>query len=130
MATLNSTLTLSSTDATSDALSMTVTDSLTITSPSQGLSSTVAPVSGGTMAPVVPSGAANQYTFIKHTGKQGDGTTDSVDALSVFFVSVDVIRLAAGEWCLFPSKSDVVVSVKSTHASRTIQVEHSYWTKG
>ena len=38
MATLNATLTLASTDATSDTLSMTVTDSLTTTTPSIGIS--------------------------------------------------------------------------------------------
>ena len=38
MATLKPTLSLSSTDATSDALSFSVTDSLTVTDPSVGLS--------------------------------------------------------------------------------------------
>ena len=38
MATLNATLTLSSTDALSDVLSFTVTDELTVTAPTQGLS--------------------------------------------------------------------------------------------
>jgi hypothetical protein len=37
MATLNATLTLSSTDALSDVLSFTVTDELTVTAPTQGL---------------------------------------------------------------------------------------------
>ena len=38
MATLKPTLSLSSTDATSDTLSFTVTDTLTVTNPSVGLS--------------------------------------------------------------------------------------------
>ena len=68
MATLNATLTLSSTDASSDTLSLTVTDSLTIGPPSTGVSRIALEASTGSVVALKPSGSANQYTYIKHTG--------------------------------------------------------------
>ena len=55
MATLQPTLTLTSQDATSEALSFTVTDSLTITTPLIGLSKAVATATPGDTT-IVPAG--------------------------------------------------------------------------
>tara|TARA_R100001244_G_scaffold112790_1_gene83493 strand:+ start:395 stop:784 length:390 start_codon:yes stop_codon:yes gene_type:complete len=128
MATLTPTLTLTSTDLTSDALSLSVTDSLTASIPFIGPSKIAIAASGGSVTALVPSGSDNQYVYIKHTGYQNDGSTATTNQLSVKFASQESLRLAAGEFAFFPSKSDVVVNVISS-SSHTILIEYAYWTK-
>ena len=129
MATLNATLTLASTDATSDNLSMTVTDSLTTGQPSVGLSKTAIAVSGGTASVIVPAGAGNQYVFIRHTGYQQDGSTATTNQVTIEIGgNTDLLRLAAGEWCWFTSKSDEAIECLSS-SSQTILIEYAYWTQ-
>ena len=129
MATLNTSLTISSTDSTSDTdFGLTVTDILTIGIPSTGLSKTAIEVSGGTATTLVPSGSANQYVYIKHTGYQSDGSTATTNQVTVELGgNTDLLRLAAGEWCFFTSKSSSTVEVLSS-SSQTILVEYAYWT--
>ena len=129
MATLTPTLTLASTDATSDTdMSFTVTGSLTVGQPHVGLSKTVAAADCGTATVLVPSGSANQYTYIKHTGYQADGTTATTNQLTIELgTDTDKLRLAAGEFCFFPAKSDVVVEVLSS-STHVILLEYAYWT--
>ena len=73
MATLTPSLTLTSTDATSDTLSFTVDDTLTIIAPSVGLSKINATATGGDNI-IVPAGTAITYLYVKHTGTT-DGST-------------------------------------------------------
>ena len=81
MATLTPTLTIASTDATTDELNLSVTANLAVGPPSIGISKTIVAVSSGTATVLVPAGSENQYTYIKHTGFQGDGTTASANEL-------------------------------------------------
>ena len=127
MATLNATLTLSSTDASSDTLSLTVTDSLTIGPPSTGVSRIALEASTGSVVALKPSGSANQYTYIKHTGYQADGSTATTNQVSIKFASTEGIRISAEEFAFFPTKSDVVVNAISS-SSHTILVEYGYFT--
>jgi hypothetical protein len=128
MATLTPTLTLVSTDAiTDESLGLSVTDTLTIGAPSTGMSKVATAASGGSVVALVPTGSANQYVYIKHTGYQSDGSTATTNQLSVKFASTEGLRLAAGEFTFFPSKSDVVVNVISA-SSHTILIEYAYWT--
>ena len=130
MATLTPTLTLAGTAADfGAALSLSVTDSLTVGNPTVGISKIVAPATGGSEVEIKPTGSANQYTYVKHTGYQADGTTATTNQLSVLFGATDTIRLAAEEFAFFPCKSDVTVSVEST-SSHAIQVEYAYFTAG
>jgi hypothetical protein len=129
MATLTPTLTLASTDVTSDTLSFSVTDSLTVVAPIVGISKITAEASTGSVVALVPSGSANQYVYISHTGFQGDGTTATTNQLSVLFTSTEGLRIAAGEFAFFPSKSSVVVNVQSS-GSHTILLEYAYFTAG
>ena len=127
MATLNATLTLSSTDASSDTLSLTVNDTLTIGPPSTGVSKVACEASTGSVVALKPSGSANQYTYVKHTGYQADGTTATTNQLVIKFASTESLRLAAGEFAFFPTKSDVVVNAISS-SSHVILIEYGYWT--
>ena len=129
MATLNTTLTLASTDATSDTLSMTVTDSLTIGAPSTGLSKIAIAVSSGTASVLVPAGTENQYVYIKHTGFQADGSTATANEVCIELGgNTDLLRLRSGEFCFFASKSSAAVEALSSSTS-TILVEYAYWTR-
>ena len=133
MAILKPTLTITGTAAdlgTTLSLSETPTgDSLTVIAPMIGISKMVAPATGGTEENIVPSGSDNQYTYIKNTGFQADGTTATNDQLSVLFGAVDCIRLKPGEFAFFPCLSTVLVNVESD-GSHAIQVEYAYWTAG
>ena len=129
MATLTPTLKLESTDiSANETLGLSVTDTLTVGTPSQGMSKVATAASGGSVVALVPSGSDNQYVYIKHTGYQNDGSTATTNQLSVKFASQESLRLAAGEFAFFPSKSDVVVNVISS-SSHTILIEYAYWTK-
>ena len=128
MATVTATLTLVSTDATTDELSLTASSSLTIGPPQIGISKTAVAASGGTATVLVPSGSNNQYVYIKHTGKQSDGSTATTNQLAIELgTNTDLLRLGAGEFCFFPSKSDELVEVLSS-SSQTILIEYAYWT--
>ena len=130
MATLIPTLTLISSDATSDALNFTVTDSLTTGSPILSLSRTAAEASSGSgVALLASSIAGNKYFYIKHTALQSDGSTASTGDCIVSIAGNDSIRLAPGEFGFFPIKASLSLSVQS-NTSHTIIVEYAYWTKG
>jgi hypothetical protein len=130
MATLTPTLTLNSTDAFSDVVNFSVTDSLTTAAPSQSLTKVAIAVSGGSASTLVAAGSANQYVFIRHTGYQSDGTSATTNQLAIELGgNTDLLRLSAGEWCFFTSKSDQAVEALSS-SSQTILVEYAYWTQG
>ena len=134
MATLQPTLTLTSQDATSDALSFTVTDSLTITTPLIGLSKAVATATPGDTT-IVPAGTVVVYLYVKHTGTT-DGSTSTVRQVDVEFTTGEAIaRLSAGEWLFMPvhhAEASVGVNLHVQHSSSSdvVQMEYAYWTKG
>ena len=128
MATLTPTLTLTSSDTSSDTLSLSVTDSLTVGAPAVGPSKVAVAASSGSETTFIASGADNQYTFIKHTGYQADGSTATTHQLAVGLGgNADLIRLKAGEFAWFPSKSSGTVTAKSA-STHQILVEYAYWT--
>ena len=140
---LNPTLTLESnsgsTGAFEDAaISLSVTDELTIANPIVGISKIQAEASSGSLVTIKPSGSANQYVYIKNTGFQADGTTATTNQLSVFFNGTDTdgdtntlesLRLAADEFAFFPCMSNKVVQIRSS-SSHVILTEYAYFTAG
>ena len=127
MATLVPTLALTSTDATSDALSMSVTDSLTVGPPAVGLSKVAINVAGGSDVTLVASSAGNKYVFVRHTTFQADGETASNNEVVIDFGTTDSIRLNSGEFAWFPAKASTAITAVSNH-TQTILVEYAYWT--
>ena len=96
MATLTPTLTLASTDATSDTLALSVTDALTITEPAIGLSKiTVTTTASDSI--IVPSLDARRYIFIRHTGVDGSGSAITTE-IYVHHNTTRISKLAAGEF--------------------------------
>ena len=160
MAILTPTLTLTANASTattaaglqSDAISLSVTDTLTVTGPSAGISrlSTGANPLGAGVGFLITEASATATTFVyvKHTGKlASDGTTDC-HASNDFVILTNedgdqnFIKLQPGEFCFFPllefDGSDGGVEpgglkvegggVGSGGAAHVI-IEYGYWTR-
>jgi len=128
--TLNVTLTLASTDVSSDTLSMTVTDSLSVIAPSGGLSKINATATGGDNI-IVPASTAIAYLFVRHTGTT-NGTTATAQLVDVEETgNAAFARLGAGEFMFIPfshNAGNVGVQLQVNHAS-VVQMEYAFFTK-
>jgi len=107
MATLTPTLTLVSTDATTDILSFTITDQLSVTKAVIGPSKVQ--LSTGDLTLLAASSYTKSYVYMKNT--------DDTINIQVKFGSAANLLLAAGEFAFFPWDSGnnvVVASVSGT----------------
>jgi len=123
MATLNTTLTLSSTDASSDALSITVTDILTVGNPSIGLSRAAVLHSAPTelLSAAAATAAGDEvYVYIKNMD-----TTNFVAIKTAG--GTDFAKLRAGEFMFLPMKEALGVEAQAHTA--TCVVEYAYWRR-
>ena len=130
MATLTPTLTIVSTDATTDELNFSVTDTLTVKAPAQGLSTIIADNTGANNIIVPLTGGITTYVFIRHTGTTNGTTTTTVQVDVEETGDAMFARLAAGEWMFLPFNhhaGNVGVQLQSTGADD--QMEYAYWTK-
>ena len=129
MATLNVTLTLASTDLTSDALSMTVTDSLTTGQYAAGISRTTVTNVGANNIIQPRTDGQTYYLYVKHTGTS-DGSAATTETLNIELTG-DVVfgKLAAGEFCFIPLGGHSL-GAQLQSSSGTIVAEYAYWTKG
>ena len=131
MATLTPTLTLVSTDAVLDELNFSVSDSLTITAPSQGLSTHIATATGGDNIVVPLTGGTITYFYCRHTGTT-DGSTGTSQLVDVEETGdAAFARLGPGEWLFLPfchHAGNVGIQFQVAHASE-VQMEYAYWTK-
>ena len=119
MATLSTSLTLSSTDTASDALSFTVTDSLTVGAPSVGLSKiTITTADNQELVDEAISGI--RYFYAKNT----DSTNFVVLQTTA---SVQYARLGPDEFCFFPINDGAGLEARADTASCIL--EYAYWTK-
>ena len=131
MPTLTPTLTLTSTDITSDELNFSVTDSLTVTAPSQSLSTVVATATGSATV-IIPAATGTRYLFIRHTGTTDGSTGTSQDVDIEDEDDNTMIRLGPGERAFFTvsvSEASKAIQLQVDHAS-VVQLEYAYWTKG
>ena len=129
MATLKIALTLTSVDTSSDALSLSLTDSLTTASPSISHSEVTATTTGGNNI-ICPAVDTVKYTYIKHTGVDSSGS--AVTAL-LQVEDTDNVRIAVlgpGEFMFFPHSKGAAKGVQLEAASGTIVAEYAYFTKG
>ena len=128
MATLNTTLTLASTDVISDTLSMTVTDSLSVTTPIKALSKKAVAAGGGGNTVIIPSSAGIKYAYIKHTGKQSDNSTATTNNLIINFGGTAGLSLGPEEFAFFPAQASTEITGISS-SSHTVLVECAYFTE-
>ena len=120
MATLTPTLTLTSTDASSDALSITVTDSLTTTTPSVGLSRKT--ITTADDQELVDDGVSGIFYFY---AKNLDATNFIILQTTA---SQQYARLSPGEFCFFPINDGNGLEARADTAS--CNIEYGYWKKG
>jgi hypothetical protein len=119
MATLTATLALTSTDATSESLGLTVTDALTIGPPTVGVSRlTITTADNQEIVDEAVSGV--YYLYAKNT----DATNFIILQTTA---SVQYARLSPGEFCFFPVNSGVGVEARADTASCIL--EYAYWKK-
>ena len=118
MATLTPTLTLTSSDTSSDALSLTVTDSLTVTVPNVDVQRKSIPTS---FTEIFASDVQATYVYFKNTD------SSNVVVLREGTGNQSIIDLAAGEFCFFPLKANVGIDAQSVGGACVL--EYGYWTK-
>ena len=120
MATLNATLTLASTDAVSDTLSMTVTDSLTTTTPNVGISRlTITTADNQELVDEATSGVF--YFYAKNLDETNFVILQTTG-------SVQYARLSPGEFAFFPVNDGNGLEARADTASCVL--EYAYWKKG
>ena len=131
MATLKPTLTLNSTDAFSDVLNFSISDDLTVTAPSQGLSTIIATATGGNHI-IIPTTTSIVYLFVRHTGTT-DGSTGTSQLVDLENTDNEAFaRLGAGEFLFMPFNHagvSVGVQLQVAHDSN-VQLEYAFFTKG
>ena len=147
MATLTPTLTITSTDAYTDTLSLSTTIDLTLTAPTAGISkvsSAADPLGAGAGILIAEADAtATTYVYVKHLGLlASDGTTASHASNDFIRLSNadgdhDFIKLQPSEFAFFPllefDGSDGGVEpggLKVEAGSAAVMIEFGYWTKG
>ena len=124
MATLTAKLTLTSSNATSDALNLTVTGSLTTTEPSINIAraSVLHTAPTELLSAAAHTAAADEvYFYVKNT--------DSTNFVAVKTAgAVDFARLRAGEFMFLPLREAIGLECQAHTA--TCIVEYSYWKRG
>ena len=114
MATLTPTLTLTSTDATSDELSFSVTDSLSITGDTVSVSRIALSTSDLTL---LTTSYGKSYVYFKNT--------DSSIVMTIQFGGDSTFTLGAGEFAFFPWNGGA--NIVALSASGTPLLEYALW---
>ena len=133
MATLTPTLTLESTggitgvseDAT---LSLSVTDTLTVTDPSIGISRIACTVTGNDTE-ILASVDATRYVYIKNTGLDASDTATTATIKVETADGYRIIDLATDEFCFLPHHAEAAGILQLEASSGTVVAEYAYWTK-
>ena len=130
---LKPTLTLQSTSGTTgvsedSSLSLSVTDTLTVTDPMVGISRIACTVTGNETI-VLPDLDTTRYIYIKNTG------LDAADVATTATIKVEIanntriIDLGADEFCFFPHKAENSGLIQLEASADTVIAEYGYWTK-
>tara|TARA_R110000744_G_scaffold224513_2_gene343087 strand:+ start:437 stop:835 length:399 start_codon:yes stop_codon:yes gene_type:complete len=132
MATLTAAVTLTSAagQVSSDALSFTVTDSLTVVSPTINLSKITATTTGGDNI-IVPNLDSPRYVYLKHTGLNSAGSSSGVDKVVVETADgTQIMELKFEEFAFFPFYAGGAGKLQLQTSANTVQVEYAYFTRG
>jgi len=131
MANLTPTLKLQMVTATgqvSDTLGLSVTDSLTLKSPSRGPGNVICTTTGANTI-IVPASTDNVYLYVRHTGTS-DGSSSATAQVDVENTDNEgFARLKAGEFLFMPfSHGAASVGVQLQSTSGSVQMEYAFWT--
>ena len=129
MAILNIELNLISTDNTSDALNVSITDRLTVKAPSQGLSTIIADTTGANNIIVPANDNKQTWVYIRHTGTT-DGSTAATAHCDIEITGdVPAGTLKPGEFCFFPfCGNGASKGVQLQAVGSSVQIEYGYWS--
>ena len=120
MGTLVPTLTLTDSTTFSDEISFSVTDSLTVTAPAQGLTKvTITTADNQELVDEAVSGV--KYFFARNTDASNFVILQTT-------ASVQYARLSPGEFCFFPVNDGNGLEARADTASCVL--EYAYWKKG
>ena len=129
MATLTPTLTLVSTDAFSDELNFSVTDSLTVKAPSSSLTTIIADTTGANNIIVTANDNKQTWLFVRHTGTSDGSSTTAAHCDIELTGDVAVGTLKSGEWFFFPfCGNGASVGVQLQAVGSAVQLEYAYWS--
>ena len=128
MATLTPTLTLTSTDATTDQLSFSVTDTLSVTAPHIGLAKLAVTTTGANNIIQPATDGQTYYVYVKHTGVDSSGSVVTTTLNIELTGDVVIGKLAAGEFMFMPVGGHSL-GVQLEASSGTIVAEYAYFTK-
>jgi hypothetical protein len=109
-------------------LSLSVTDTLTVTDPMMGISR-IACTATGNETIILPDLDTTRYVYIKNTGLDASdtATTDTVKVETAN--NTRIINLSADEFCFFPHKAENSGLIQLEASANTVVVEYGYWTK-
>ena len=153
MATLTPTLTLALSGLHSDTVSLSVTDTLTVTAPAgsiQKISTAANPLGQGVGFLLTEAATiATTYVYVKHTGLLASDGTTACHAANDFVILTNedgdhnFIKLQPSEFCFFPllefDGTDAGVEAGGlkvegggvgSGGAAHVMVEWGYWTKG
>jgi len=119
MGNLTTKLSLIGSNITSDSLSITTTDVLTVTNPTVPIARL--PIATGSAQTIIPTNAAFSYVYIKVVS--GINPTDWV---KIFFAGTAVSKLRIGEFLFLPLYTTTVVTGEATGGNCV--VEYGYWS--
>ena len=128
MATLTPTLTLTSTDATTDQLSFSVTDQLSVTAPHIGLAKIAVTTVGANNIIQPATDGQTYYVYVRHTGVDASGSDVTTTCNIELTGDVIIGKLAAGEFMFMPVGGHSL-GVQLQASSGTIVAEYAYFTK-
>ena len=130
MATLTSTLTLSSTDVSSDTLSFSVTDGATVVAPIENVARITATTTGNASI-IAPNTDAVRYIYIKHLGLNSAGGSSGADQIKVETADgTEIMRISKDEFAFFPHYAGGAGLIQLEASAGTVIAEYGYWTKG
>jgi len=129
MGTLKATLTLNDTTTFSDVLNFSISDDLTTTATSQGLTTIGVTTTGANNIIQSATDGQTRYVFVKNTGTT-DGSTGTSATVNVELTG-DVVfgKLSSGEFCFLPVGGHSA-GVQLQSSSGTVQCEYAFFTKG
>ena len=129
MATLTTTLTLSSTTVSSDALSFSVTDTANVNAPIENVARITATTTGG-ISIIAPNTDAVRYIYIKHKGLNSAGGDSGADQIKVETADgTEIMRISKDEFAFFPHYAGGAGKIQLEATANTVQVEYAYFTR-
>ena len=128
MATLTPTLSLVDTTSYSDELNFSVTDSLTVTSPSQSLALVTVTTTGADTV-IVPNLDARRFLFLRHTSVDSGGSTVTTNLKVEEGDGNWFSLLGPGEWLFVPLNANGAHKIQLEATGGTIVAEYAYWTR-